>query len=139
MYSGSILVHSDTEGIQELELKAGIVLHIGRRQPDDGHWLELTSTVVSNNHAQINCNPEGWTLIDTNSKNGTSLNGEALVPGRGYGLHAEDVIQIGEYVLLVLECPAFTGQRIADDKEMERQFQGPLPPGRAEQGSEPNP
>ncbi|HEY4060080.1 MAG TPA: ATP-binding protein [Kofleriaceae bacterium] len=60
--------------------------------------IELTGTDVSRRHACISYGPDGYTLEDLESVNGTYLNG-ARVVGR-VPLHAGDRVQVGTTVLV---------------------------------------
>jgi class 3 adenylate cyclase len=53
---------------------------------------------VSREHAELLCAPEGWTLVDRNSRNGSYLNGQRVTgPHR---LRDGDVLRFGDTVVL---------------------------------------
>jgi phosphoserine phosphatase RsbU/P len=92
---------------------------IGRRPGQD---MQLTDP-ASRDHALLICERETggpqWYLIDTNSKNGTQLNGVQLVPERRYPIRAGDLIQITHWTLRVIDPDAPVGDativRMLDD------------------------
>ncbi|MBR6184890.1 MAG: FHA domain-containing protein [Clostridia bacterium] len=61
------------------------------------------NTNISKKHCVIRYdeNKRQSLLVDKQSKNGTKLNGQALVPNQPYPLHGGDMIQIDDRVLTV--------------------------------------
>jgi transcriptional regulator with PAS, ATPase and Fis domain len=58
--------------------------------------LQLPSPYVSSHHAELHRGPEGWTLYDRQSRNGTYLNGERATK---VDLRDGDVLQVGQTLL----------------------------------------
>ena len=85
---GSVLV-----GSTSLDLRAAPLL-IGR---DQRCGLFLDSPVVSRQHARLEQTSQGPMLVDTNSVNGTFVNGERIT--RPVVLRPGDVVQIGPFTL----------------------------------------
>jgi serine/threonine-protein kinase len=54
---------------------------------------------VSRRHAQITRRPNGYFISDLGSSNGTTVNGQALLPNRDYPLRNGDRIQVGLVVI----------------------------------------
>lgn len=105
MASGSITVYPDTPESYTVELKEGGHLSIGRKpDPSGREKLVIPVPEVSSQHAEIRHSPEGWTIRDSGSTNGTRLNGERLVAGREYVLRSGDRIKIAQ-VDLVISLP----------------------------------
>ena len=73
------------------------LVKIGRTEANEVH-LSDSQRAVSSCHAEIYHKDQQYFLIDR-SKNGTRMNGERLIQGKEYLLHAEDKIGIGEYFL----------------------------------------
>ena len=60
-----------------------------------GMWPELSSCqYVSGRHGEISAAPEGWTITDAGSTNGTFLNGQRMDPLRPYLLKKGDRVRI---------------------------------------------
>jgi pSer/pThr/pTyr-binding forkhead associated (FHA) protein len=54
---------------------------------------------VSGRHAELHfAAAEGWTIVDLGSTNGTTVNGEALTPGRPLALSNADSLILGRSV-----------------------------------------
>jgi pSer/pThr/pTyr-binding forkhead associated (FHA) protein len=76
-------------------------LRIGRRDPRQNHYPELDLAehdrgIASRNHAIINRDTGGYTLIDLGSTNGTFLNGTPVSARSPQRLRSGDRIKIGE-------------------------------------------
>lgn len=76
-------------------------LRIGRRDPRQNHFPELDLAehdrgIASRNHALINRDTSGYTIMDQGSTNGTFLNGTLLPPRAPQRLRSGDRIKIGE-------------------------------------------
>jgi phosphoserine phosphatase RsbU/P len=92
---------------------------LGRRADRD---IQLTDP-ASRDHAMLICeyetNGPQWYLIDTNSKNGTHLNGVTLVPERRYPIQPGDLIQIVTWTFRVSDPDSHDVEatiiRMADD------------------------
>jgi pSer/pThr/pTyr-binding forkhead associated (FHA) protein len=64
--------------------------------------LKLESKTVSRQHCELKLKSAGLTVVDLQSRNGTLVNGEAIVPGKRTLIQAGDEIKIGKYFLKVL-------------------------------------
>ena len=62
-----------------------------------GADVRLPHATVSEQHAIIRLESEGYVLVDGESTNGTRVNGDKVVPGRKKKLHDGDRIDIGVY------------------------------------------
>jgi serine/threonine protein kinase len=87
-------------GAWELKIDR-LPLRIGRRDPRQNHYPELDLAehdrgIASRNHALINRDAGGYTIMDQGSTNGTSLNGALLPPQAPQRLRSGDRIKIGE-------------------------------------------
>lgn len=83
-------------------------LHIGRADYETGHIPEINLTDykgaemgVSRTHATLWATDQGLVVIDTNSTNGTWLNGNRLSPKRPYSLKSGDELQLGDLLMHV--------------------------------------
>lgn len=74
-----------------------------------GADVRLPHASVSDQHALLRHEPEGYVLVDGESTNGTRINGEKLVPGRKKRLSDGDRIDIGVYSIV------FEGARLATE------------------------
>ncbi|MBS1956791.1 MAG: adenylate/guanylate cyclase domain-containing protein [Cyanobacteria bacterium SZAS-4] len=102
MTTGLITVNPNSPESYSVEVQEGEILEIGRKPAPTGkRKLVLPFPEVSGQHAEIRCKTNGWTVIDSGSTNGTSLNGARLTPGKEYPLRTGDVVQIAQYDLLV--------------------------------------
>lgn len=108
MRAGTITVNPDSPDKYLVELDEGEILAIGRK-PEAGNKrkLILPFPEVSGQHAEIRCKPNGWTIIDSGSTNGTAINGTRLTPGREYVLHNGDRVNIAQYDLLIASSTEF--------------------------------
>jgi hypothetical protein len=100
---------------QEFALEEATVM-IGRGQENDIH---LAEPGTSRQHARLQHKPQGWTLTDLGSTNGTSVNGQRLRPHEVYLLRPGDRIAIGSSVLVVEE-PAASQSTWPVPKQRER-------------------
>jgi len=73
---------------------------IGR---DTGNDIVIPVQQVSRHHAQIHCEQTGCRVLDTESTNGTSVNGESIPPRQPRPLQPGDVLGIGPVTLLVTQ------------------------------------
>lgn len=69
--------------------------------------VALPDPAASRQHACLRSGPEGWSLVDLESTNGTYLNGQRLLPHQPHRLHPGDRITIGSVVLLAREVETF--------------------------------
>lgn len=92
---------------------------IGRGQDCD---IILDEHQVSRRHARLQYNPQGWTLVDLGSTNGTQINGQPLQAHSPHLLQPGDRVALGTTVL-TLQQPA------ASEPELQerRQRGGPHP------------
>lgn len=68
------------------------VYTIGRVDRND---IVLVDYTISKSHAKIFLREDGYYLVDNKSKNGTSLNGTALIPHREYSIKEKDIVIFG--------------------------------------------
>jgi pSer/pThr/pTyr-binding forkhead associated (FHA) protein len=65
-----------------------------------GADVRLPHVTVSDQHAFIRLESEGYVVLDSDSTNGTRVNGERLTPGRKKRLHDGDLIDVGVYTVV---------------------------------------
>jgi len=119
MKSGTITVNPDTPEAYTVQLTEGEVVQVGRKPATGGvKKLVLPFPEVSGQHAEVRCKPDGWTVVDSGSTNGTTLNGARLTPGREYHVRSGDRIKIAQYELIIFP-PKIAGQ--ADDESDDAQ------------------
>ncbi|HEY9682069.1 MAG TPA: adenylate/guanylate cyclase domain-containing protein [Oculatellaceae cyanobacterium] len=122
MKIGTITVNPDSPEKYLVEVEENEILQIGRKPAPDGkRKLVLPFPEVSGQHAEIRCKPNGWTLVDSGSTNGTMVNGLRLTPGREYALQNGDRIQIAQYDLVV--APHQSNQLPDEPKEAQDKTQ----------------
>jgi class 3 adenylate cyclase len=120
MPSGSITVNPDTPDSYSVEVEEGEVLEIGRKPSSGGkRKLILPFPEVSGQHAEIRCKSSGWTIVDSGSTNGTTVNGARLTPGREYLLRTGDRVQIAQYQMIVI--PPETVSYAEDEEDKSNQ------------------
>jgi len=90
-----LLVQRGDELVQTVAIDRP-VLSIGRT-PENG--LSLPDTLVSRHHAELRLEPEGLTLTDLHSSNGTFIDGTRLPPNQPRLLTNGAHIQIGPFLL----------------------------------------
>ena len=71
---------------------------LGRGEQSD---IVLAEQGISRQHASIQRDPQGWTVTDLGSTNGTLLNGHPIRPREPYLLRPGDRLTIGSFVLLL--------------------------------------
>lgn len=71
---------------------------IGRRGGCD---VQLPHPAVSGHHATIRASGPRYSVIDENSTNGLSVNGERVVPGRAKPINDGDVLDVGGFSLVI--------------------------------------
>jgi pSer/pThr/pTyr-binding forkhead associated (FHA) protein len=76
-------------------------MRIGRRDPRQNHYPEIDLAehdrgIASRNHALIQRDTGGYSLVDLGSTNGTLLNGALVPPRTPQRLRSGDRIKIGE-------------------------------------------
>jgi eukaryotic-like serine/threonine-protein kinase len=87
-------------GTWELKIDR-LPMRIGRRDPRQNHYPEVDLAehdrgIASRNHAIINRDTGGFTVLDLGSTNGTFLNGNPVTPRTPQRLRSGDRIKIGE-------------------------------------------
>jgi len=103
MAAGSITVYPDSPESYKIDLEEGKTLLIGRKQAAGGQRkLVIAVPEVSGQHAEISPSPDGWTIRDSGSTNGTRLNGDRLTPGREYLLRNGDRVKIAHVDLAIM-------------------------------------
>jgi len=83
-----------------IELPAGSSFTIGR---EEGRTLQLPSDMVSRLHATIESRDGKIVLIDQESSNGTTLNGEQITPLDAYVLSHKDVIKFDTFEFIYVD------------------------------------
>lgn len=68
------------------------VYTIGRVDKND---IVLVDYTISKSHAKIFLRETGYYLVDNGSKNGTTLNGTAIIPHREYTIKEKDIVTFG--------------------------------------------
>jgi len=122
MTSGLITVILPDSESYSIEVEEGETLEVGRKPGVSGQRkLVLPFPEVSGQHAEIRCKTSGWTVVDSGSTNGTTLNGARLTPGREYALRTGDVVQIAQYDLQV-SPPAGTDALEEGEQQDKTQF-----------------
>jgi pSer/pThr/pTyr-binding forkhead associated (FHA) protein len=76
------------------------VLTVGRATQDTAWDIPLQDRAVSRPHCRFSKKPEGWTVMDLGSANGTRVNG-AEVTAEPRILKDGDVVSVGETMLLL--------------------------------------
>jgi serine/threonine protein kinase len=72
------------------------IITIGRSENND---IVLEDTAVSRLHAQLEQTPQGWTVRDLGSQNGTYLVGKPLLPDIPEEWHSHQTLRVGAYFL----------------------------------------
>ncbi|MBX9689628.1 MAG: adenylate/guanylate cyclase domain-containing protein [Candidatus Obscuribacterales bacterium] len=111
-FAGYLVVNSGTPDAFFFELEHGKVLEIGRKpgSPTGPRKLVLPIPEVSSLHAELRPSPEGWSIRDNSSTNGTRLNGNWLTAGQEYLLKNGDHIKVAQ-VDLIVNLPESAPQR----------------------------
>jgi class 3 adenylate cyclase len=124
MSAGRLTVNPDTPEAYTVELTDGEVLQVGRKPSTGGiKKLVLPYPEVSGQHAEIRCKPGGWTVVDSGSTNGTTLDSARLTPGREYLLRSGGRIRIAQYELAVYPPEhAVSLEEESDDSQDRTQF-----------------
>lgn len=110
--AGYLVVNSGTPDAYFFELENGKVLEIGRKpgSPTGPRKLVLPVPEVSSLHSELRPGPEGWSIRDMNSTNGTRLNGNWLTAGQEYLLKNGDHIKVAQ-IDLIVNLPESSPQR----------------------------
>lgn len=90
------------DGRSDLFLVPAGVTSIGRQE---GNSIRLESGLISRQHANLECTPQGCQLTDLGSANGTLVNGERLTPNVPVILAHGAVIEIGPFKLTYEQIP----------------------------------
>ena len=111
-FAGYLVVNSGTPEAYFFELEHGKVLEIGRKpgSPTGPRKLVLPVPEVSSLHSELRQGPDGWSIRDMNSTNGTRLNGNWLTAGQDYLLKNGDHIKVAQ-VDLIVNLPESSPQR----------------------------
>ena len=87
-----LVIHLPGQAAKEVTL-AKPLISLGR---DPENLIQLDSAVVSRRHAQLEFTPEGHTLTDLASTNGTRVNGQRLAPHTPHRLNHNDIIRFSD-------------------------------------------
>jgi pSer/pThr/pTyr-binding forkhead associated (FHA) protein len=93
-----LVIEQGSKAGQSVPLRGGAIV-VGRGEGSD---LRLLETGISRQHARFQPSPEGWSLVDLHSTNGTFVNGRRLPPEHPYLLRPGDRVAIGNTLLTVL-------------------------------------
>lgn len=118
--AGYLVVNSGSPEAYFFELEHGKVLEIGRKpgSPTGPRKLVLPVPEVSSLHSELRPGPEGWSIRDMNSTNGTRLNGNWLTAGQEYLLKNGDHIKVAQ-IDLIVNLPESSPQRgnVAEEED----------------------
>lgn len=116
--AGYLVVNSGTPDAYFFELEHGKILEIGRKpgSPTGPRKLVLPIPEVSSLHAELRPSPDGWSVRDMSSTNGTRLNGTWLTAGQEYLLKNGDHIKVAQ-IDLIVNLPESAPQR--NDEEQQ--------------------
>jgi pSer/pThr/pTyr-binding forkhead associated (FHA) protein len=92
-----LVVEQGSMAGQIVPLQGGAIV-VGRGEGSD---LRLAETGMSRQHARFQSGPQGWTVVDLGSTNGTFVNGQRLPAHQPYLLRPGDRITMGGAVLVV--------------------------------------
>lgn len=105
------VIHTETGESWEYTLTLETVLQggglIGRNPKCD---LVLSSPEVSRVHGRISYQAEQYCYTDLGSTDGSLLNGQAIETNQNMPLQADDVIRIGEFILLIKDIKIDQGE-----------------------------
>lgn len=122
MSAGSIIVYPDSADSYVVELEPGQTLEIGRKPTVTGNRkLIISVPEVSGQHAEIRPTPQGWTIRDSGSTNGTRLNGDRLTPGKEYLLCTGDRLKIANIDLLINLSKEQSNKQAENQEESEEE------------------
>jgi ABC-type multidrug transport system ATPase subunit/pSer/pThr/pTyr-binding forkhead associated (FHA) protein/ABC-type multidrug transport system permease subunit len=68
-------------------------ISVGRAPGSD---VLINHPAVSGHHLRLSVSPQGMTVTDLNSTNGTQLNGQRIQPGAPHPVHFGDILRIGD-------------------------------------------
>jgi hypothetical protein len=91
-----LVVEQGSRAGQSIPLGGTIV--VGRSEGSD---LQLSEKGISRQHARFQSGPQGWSVVDLGSTNGTFVNGQRLLPDQPHLLRVGDRITIGSMVVVV--------------------------------------
>jgi class 3 adenylate cyclase len=127
MDRGSIVALPGAIDSFALKIIGDQIIYIGRKtKPNlsaNEKCIVLPYSEVSAKHAEIHCKSNQWTLVDTGSTNGTTINGVLISPGKEYGLKDQDIIGIANYILVVSIPNDINSQSNIDPELEQTRFQ----------------
>jgi ABC-type multidrug transport system ATPase subunit len=94
---GILQVQTAGGGQDELPIYRS-TLRLGRGKDND---VILEDLKVSSHHAQFSLGRDGWLVGDLNSKNGTFLNEQQLMPRKAAPLNVGDVVRLGDFAFRI--------------------------------------
>ena len=108
--TGTLIVQATGGGQPKLMVTAGPqegtefpliedVMTVGRATQDTAWDIPLQDRAISRPHCRFSKKPDGWTIMDLGSANGTTLNGAAVTADPRV-LKDGDVVAVGETMLL---------------------------------------
>ena len=89
----------------------GQEVRIGRRSASRGLEPEIdltgppTDPGISHLHAVLIAAPDGWSVLDPGSSNGTQVNGDDILTGVPHPLHDGDRVCLGAWTVLTIAAP----------------------------------
>ena len=89
---------------------AGAEMRIGRRSPSRGLDPEIdltgppTDPGISRLHAVLIATPDGWSVLDPGSANGTQVNGTDIPASQQVPLHDGDRINLGAWTTITIHA-----------------------------------
>jgi DNA-binding NtrC family response regulator len=102
------------EGIDEILISRGERRAASVETQRDGSrrlLLTLVSPLLSRDQVRLRREPDGWAFEDTQSRNGSYLNGERVARGR---IGRDDVLEVGHTFLMIRAFPQRLGEAVTD-------------------------
>ncbi|QYR20669.1 FHA domain-containing protein [Paenibacillus sp. sptzw28] len=93
-HGGELLpwLERETEGkVERLSLRTDRFV-VGR-SAEGAHYVDSASG-ISRAHVELTCAAECWTAKDVGSRNGSTLNGQTMIPYKAYALTNGDILQL---------------------------------------------
>lgn len=108
--SGAVVEYPADAKPRTVELTGSIVT-VGRRDDKRGWYptIDLGVPVLdpstSRQHAELRAKDDGWQLVDLDSTNGTTLDGNRIVAGAEHDLADGSVIHVGAFTRITVHAP----------------------------------
>ncbi len=116
-----LVLHRSDAANKEYSLLKQIIT-IGR---NTDNTIQIDSPFISNHHAKIEYTPEGHTIVDLSSTNGTRVNGQSLKADKPQALTDQDIIRFndGRGNSIQLTYLAATSYNRVDESKAGRTYQ----------------